>query len=240
MKINTRKFLVFSYALSGKPVTYAHLDYLWSELTAGGRRGLIAYLLKQRLIFATYSGRTVTFMISSIGKAWVEEQYFRKQANQESGGKLVIFYPGVSLSDQKIMPFKQLLKNQLMEISPRVYLSTGQLSDDLLSQIKRKYFAYVAVADLREWVVGDPNTFQKYYLHKKELENSLSGLSTELSGLIIEKKCFSLSNHQSNLKILSLLDRIFGVFELSREQSFPGDEIIESGKEILIRYSQLF
>jgi hypothetical protein len=95
MKINSRKLLVFSYALSGKPILYTHLEYLWPEITAGGRRGLVAYLQKQRLITIDYVSKQAQISISAIGRAWVEEEYFSEKKEHSHQGSIVLLYPGM-------------------------------------------------------------------------------------------------------------------------------------------------
>ncbi len=239
MKINSRKLLVFSYAISGELVLYSHLVYLWPELSAGGRRGLIAHLLKQRLISVQYSGKTAQIYLSPIGKAWVEEEYFA-EAKSQGPGYLVLIYPEISSRDKKLKELKTILSKETSEIAPHTFYSQFPLSDELLSVLKRRYFSHAAVLSIQEWLCGDAKMFINYYLQKNNTDSLLSGVSTQLNELIDKKTMFSDANHQANSYIFSLFDRLFEIIE--EKHHLPGDVITVplSGRQLLAQFKLLF
>ncbi len=240
MKINSRKFLILSYALSGKSLGYEHLEYLWPDLTPGGRRGLIAYLLKQRLISARYEGKKAFFEISSIGISLIEETYFTKKLHEPSQGCFVMLYPDVVLTEPKLVKLRALLKSQCSEVTPKVYFTSVPLSEEFLAHLKKLYFSYIAVFTVREWLLGEKNLFENSYLQKKDGENSLSGISNEVSKLIEEKTSYSHANHQSNVRIFSLYDRVLTIIEGKIPLEAGNDTQSLPAIELLRRFSLLF
>ncbi len=240
MKINSRKLLVFSYALSGKPIHYTHLKFLWPELSDGGRRGLIAHLLKQRLISVSYVGKQAQISISAIGRAWVDEEYFSVRKESFDHGCIVLLYPGVTNTDTKVRPLKALLRRELIELGPRTFFSQSPLSDELLSQLRRRFFSLVAVMSVGSWQMGDPNAFVNYYLQKNSESDLLSGVSNQITELIEKKISFSSASDQFKLQIFSLLDRLFEIIELNQHPSSYGDSSLKPGRELLVLFSSLF
>lgn len=240
MKINSRKFLILSCALSGKPIEYRHLEYLWPDLSPGGRRSLIALLQQQRLISVRYEGKKALFFLSSIGISLVDEMYFTESLQESSQGFIVMIYPDMSLSDPKLVKLRALLKAQLSEVSPKVYFSRLPLTEELLSQMRRHYFSCGVVVSLREWLLGEPISFENYYLHRKISDDSLSGVSREVEQLIDEKILFSDANHQSNMRIFSLFDRIMTIFDSNAELKQYSIYNTSPATELLRRFSILF
>lgn len=241
MKINSRKFLVYAYALRERKLGYDQLVYLWPEMTDGGRRGVIAHLLKQRLISVTYNGKLANFRLSSIGKAWVEANYAQPHpALPSQAGWLVIIYPSLTTMAPKVKKLKQLLKTECTEFSPKLFFSHQELSTLLLAKLKREFFAQVAVVALREWLMGEPIDFQNSYLQKNGMENSLSGISSELSELIDKKNLFLDMNHQSKLRLYSLLDRLFLLIEQNGEHPLGSQFDFSSAAELLKMFASFF
>jgi|GEM_PF-2557082 len=239
MKINSRKFLVFCYAISGRPALYAHLRYLWPEMTPGGMRGLVAHLVKQRLIFVRYAGKQAQLILSPIGKTWVEEEYFSTQA-VASQGCIVLIYPHVKLEEARFKSLRKELSVEMTEISVRVYYAQLPLSDGLLSSLKRRYFSYAAVIALKEWLLGDQNILLNYYLQKNNHYDISSSISTQLKELTDKNTSFLPSKHQSNLIIFSLLDRLFDLIEQKQSHSATENTPSLSGGELLSLFSILF
>jgi len=240
MKINSRKFLILSYALSGKPIQYDHLNYLWPDLSPGGRRSLIALLLKQRLISVQYEGKKASFYISSIGRSLIEDLYFTNTLHEAAPGFLVMLYPDVVLSEPKIAKLRALLKTQLSEVTPKLFFTSNALSDELLSVLKRSYFSCAAVLSVREWLLGEPKLFENYYLYEKNDENFLSGVSSEIEKLIEEKKSYSHADHQSNLRIFSLYDRVFTIIGSKTDANNAKYSDPTPAIKLLGLFSQLF
>src|SRR6188472_3952972 len=78
MKINSRKLLLFLHSPDLKTPfvgKYEYFDLLFPELSPGGRRSLIHHLLKLGYLTRQAEGREVGFLLSSIGKQWVEQFY---------------------------------------------------------------------------------------------------------------------------------------------------------------------
>jgi hypothetical protein len=240
MKINSRKLLVFSYALSGKPILYTHLEYLWPEITAGGRRGLVAYLQKQRLITIDYVSKQAQISISAIGRAWVEEEYFSEKKEHSHQGSIVLLYPGVLTTEPKVRQLKALLRQELIELGPRTFFSQSPLSEALISQLRRRFFSLVAVMSIGNWQMGDPNTFINYYLQKNSESNLISGVSSQITELIEKKITFSSASDQSKLQIFSLLDRLFEIIEFKQHHPTQSNNTLKPGRELLALFSSLF
>ncbi|MEO6729558.1 MAG: hypothetical protein ABIM99_06580 [Candidatus Dojkabacteria bacterium] len=239
MKINSRKFLVFAHSLSGKPILYAHLAYLWPELSEGGRRGLVAHLVKQRLISVTYKGKQAQLSLSSIGQAWIEEEFFSRKRSVEPGS-LVLVYPEVQLSEPKYKALRRILASEMMELSARTYYTQFPLSEELFSTLKRKYFSLAALVTLREWAIGDQNIFSNYYLQKNSEYVLQSGISSQIKQLIDKKTSFTDANHQSNVAIFSFFDRLFTFIEENRSYEMSKNTEGLSCRELLAIFSELF
>lgn len=260
MKINSRKLLVYCYLTSGSNCTYEKLGYLWPEISLGGRRGMIAYLQKQRLISVSYTGKQAIISLSRIGRSWVENNYpiLSEEGNgntfpvsadlspheapltTEYPGVFVLVSPKAPLNTKQLAALKKFLKSELVQLSTNVCFSAKPLSADYLAQLSTKYYHSVSVVEAKNWLQGDTLQILRDYDAVSANSFSSSSISKELNELTEKNITFFVSNHQSKLRLFSFFDRIFDFVESAA--SIEGQNVLEnlSSNKLVSRLSKVF
>jgi hypothetical protein len=234
MKINTQKLLLFLYEPQGKvrfEGIYAHLRYLFPDLTAEGRRSLIHHLKKQYLIDVQKKGRETIFQLTPYGRSQGEilfpiltrEENSSKismdKGNQSFQGNVILFFSAPT-QDPHFRFLRKLLEEEgAHSINRGMYLFIQPVPEHVLTLCKKKYFSSVFIFSIAKWELDNHFLLLKSESHIDDFSSSLSGIGKEMSLLTEKKIGFSVSNHQHNLRVFSLFERLFLLF-LQKESNF--------------------
>jgi hypothetical protein len=241
MKINSRKLLLFLYDRDNHIwVNYSQLDYIWQNLSETGKRSLLSLLIKKGyLINETIEGRS-SFTLSLNGKRWCEETYPGLSLEKsDQWFACILANPPQSDPYFRVLKLK-IAKHNFIQINPTVFLFNGQLPFALLKEIELKYINSVLVFALQTLLVGDNYLLLNENLGISDLKRTYSGISSEIKKLISKKNSFSILNHQSNIAIFSVFERIFETLEKDRGQMKFALGTFLSGGEVLAKFHQLF
>ncbi len=241
MKINTRKLLLFLYKedeTQQNIITYDHLFYLWNDLSAGGSRSLIHHLQKAKLIQAVKVNGEVGFTLTLVGKQVIAHHYTLEGIPlREEKDECLLILLASPPSDPQFRFLLQKVKAEGSMIKKGIYL-LRQPSSQLISLCKEKYYNSVVLTAIKEWVVGDPQLVGQTHLLVQSVNESLSGISTQITRLIDMKNSFSSLNHQEKMVIFSAFDRLVLIFDQLATSPNYSFLAVTSGKQLLSTFQQ--
>jgi hypothetical protein len=223
MKINTRKLLLLLYPLPrdrGKVavprVGYSQLEQLWPHITPGGRRGLIAQLVRQGALAAQPGPGQVSFQLTEVGKKLAESEFgvLNSLSHPESAAKnwhLLAFLQATAYDPHFRLLNTHLKQMGAVRLNKGLYLLTDQPLPTFLALLQKRYATSTVVFAIHALPHGDWQVLLNKSLLLYDLQVGLSGISREVNRLIAGQIDKKYAIDQSKLRLISAYDRFYSV-----------------------------
>ncbi|MBT3249410.1 MAG: hypothetical protein HN846_03210 [Candidatus Pacebacteria bacterium] len=224
MKQNTQKLLTWLYwPASDEPhsIDYQQLELILPEMTAGGRRSLIHYLIKKLLIRSERIDDKTHISLTSHGADALLAQFqvFNQSWQEWQGEWSVLIFRSGPKGDPHFRYLRQLLLDEhAFSLSRGVYLYPGELPPQIANTIKKMYVGSVIVVVTHQWSFGDERSIVNQQYMLLDLLEVYSGISREINQLLELKNNKKGLTKKSRLQIYSVFDRLFNV--LSQDPGF--------------------
>lgn len=214
MKNNTKKLLLFLYSPdeSENFSLSAHvIEGVLPNLTRAGRRSLL-HLLKQQGLINDFSLNQVTqYFLTSTGKIALERELdvFRIPPDWKGDWQLLLFKQAPGFDPHFHFLRLQTLKNGGVAIGRAVYGFPHQCPEFLIELCRDRYQPFITLIAVESWILGDIKDAVMNQLAIHDLASAYSGISNQLSKLLIAKNDKKELNNTLKSKIYSLYDLFF-------------------------------
>ena len=245
MKINAQKMLVFLFSDESDSFAgnYQHLRYLFPDLSETGLRSVIYALKKEDLILVERSAKETSFILSPKGRVVLKKLFpvLGSQSSELGATSSCLVFGLAPSHDPHFRNLRQiLLQRGFIPVNKGVYLSFQTIPSSVVELLTEKYFSAVYFFSIEKWLIENQFLLlqEKYQLY--DIKESLSGISREIQALIENKYAFSQRNHQRNLKIFSVYDRIFLLIQRRELGLMPVNETSTDAARLIFEFHTLF
>ncbi len=216
MKKTAQKLLLALYPTDTKAVwlDYDVLSFLTPEITAAGRRSLVAQVQKKSLVHVEHLQRT-KFRITQQGQHEIQA-YFPALLGKEGwqGEWTFILFLSAPQQDPSFRYLRTLLLQRGAVIITRGgYVYPGLLPQEVLSLCQELYRDEVVITLLGKMIQGDIMALISHTYSLSDMFQTYSGISRETSSLIRRKQPLSELNNQQKDLIYTAFDRFFTALE---------------------------
>lgn len=224
MKQNTQKLLVWLYSPpndSPPAADYEQLELILPNMTSGGRRSLIHFLIQKHLLRTQRTREKTTISLTSHGQDALEAQFpvFSPILQQWQGKwSMLIFLKGPK-GDPHFRYLRQLLlDHQAFALTRGVYLYPGEFPSQIMNVCQEMYVGAVTMLKVGQWTFDDEQSAIAKHHVLSDVAEIYSGISNEINQLLEIKNEQKRLTKKSRLQIYSVFDRLFNI--LSQDPGF--------------------
>lgn len=221
VKSSTLKLLAFLYNPLSVGATevlfrsYEQLSYVLPELSAAGRRSLVAHAVKQGWVRTEMVGGSTRICLSSFGASLSKQSF--PAFNEPTHSWYLCIASNPPKGDNSFRFLRSLLvKRCAAQLTRAVYLlSSGSVDQSLLDELLVSYRTSVVIVAVGKWVFGDEREVLLRHFALSDMKEVVSGISREVEQLLRIKNSFSELNDQQKLHLFSVFTRLYEL--LSKE-----------------------
>lgn len=178
------------------------LPFLLPELSSGGQRSLVAFLIKENLLekvpyelvreskSSSINGKsTQVLRATEYAKVALRAQFssFRFFDEPWQGQWSVISFLDSPKSDLQFRYLRtRLLAHNAGQLRPGTYLYPGELPSELMHQLTQLYVGSVVVWQTKSWRFGDERHIVGSLFGLQDTAQSFSSISSQLLGLLVK------------------------------------------------------
>ena len=208
------RFAGNSYLTTNYSTNYKQLKLILSDLTPGGRRSLVHYLVKKHLLNIERVGKSVAISMTTHGQNALKVQFpVFSPAMQEWQGQwsALIFLDGPKGDPHFRYLRRLLLDNHAFAFSRGVYFYPGEFSSQVINICKEMYVGAVNIVKINGWEFGDERSLVSKNYMLLDLIEVYSGISSEIKVLLKQKDEQKRLTNKFRVQIFSVFDRLFDI-----------------------------
>lgn len=211
MRTTSKKLLLWLYHPHQQRVGHwQDVPWLLPELTAGGRRSLIAHLQNQHyLVVENVVGET-TLRLTDHGQRSVEAEFpaLSPVLQQWDGVWAMMAFLNAPTTDLRFRNLRKLLMEQgAGQLTRGVYLYPGEFPQALLDVCGQLYRGHIVITSVNGWQFGDERSIVNDIFLLSDALETYSGISREIKQLLDNKKINSELNHSQKQHLFTVFNR---------------------------------
>ncbi len=238
MRRTTKQILLLLYTLpdrAARKISITTLRELLPGLTSGGFRSLIHVLQHKEMLHVHKDGTANIVMGTPTGDRaieavfpWLRDVSMPRQieAAESTQGSLILFRTP-SRTDPQFRRLRRMILTEGAHLLSRgCYIFPSRIPTGLWIELTEHYKSNVAVIGVDRWLMGNQQAFYNNTLQVSDVFSALSGVSKEMTRLIMPELAWRELNHQQKTAFLSLLWQAIDIFGDISGQTDSTSELI--------------
>jgi DNA-binding transcriptional regulator PaaX len=219
MKENTKRILSWLYfPKNDLPFFADYHDFrlILPNLTPGGLRSVIHYLVSQDYIATQKLGLTTQLSLTSHGREALsrELRVFSSQLDNWNGNWCALVFLQAPKADPQFRYLRALLlEHHALGLRRGVYLFPGSFPSKITNVCQELYVGKIAIFQLSSWIFGDERSMVNQHLQLSDVANLYSGISKEIDGLLSKFDPQKGLTSALQRQIFSVFSRLFNILE---------------------------
>lgn len=214
MKKSTKKLLLLLYSpdlYSPQYFAVKQLSWVLPDLSDSGRRSLLYWLEQKGLIHSLRRSGGLQVSLTELGKQQLELELPALQSPSDIKAEWhLMLFKTAPTSDPNFHFLRALaLKNGALPVGRGIYAFFSKVPAIVLETCRTKYATAVAIGGVSNWEVGNLRDVAVAHYRLLDLSHLYSGVSKEISELLIRKYAEKELNDRSNIINFSLYSRFF-------------------------------